>query len=728
MLGACYQAFVHDSEYFRWGSPLHRGAGQPDPVTGEFPNIADIGVFCAKGCGARLLQVVLTWLKEDARYDYLVVSSTKGARSWYTRQGFRGVQAYRLPTSSKEPELYLYRHRIPDSQLKPSDPPSLMLYLPLPSRANTNWPKNHLAIHDQIVKALDKEPPISTPSVPAPAPDAGPAGPGAAAPAAGTPEVSTSPPGPPAQLPHAAHVSAAATPAAAQFAVPPAAAPSTTAPCSPSSAAPSPSPPPSPSSPSTPAATPTPSSPSPAPLSPPAAPSAIAPPAPVPSNFLPRVGSTSFSFPYLPFPILSSSSRAPNLLFPSLPSPSGSHPHPLPLPTRSPTHAPPFPHTPFSYALSSFSCLSKALSPSSSLATVSRLMNPASPLLGTAAVAASPIKPPLSPGTPPPATQPQQQQQPPHSPATAAAAAAVPVGKTTTAGEGEEDVQMAHEQSPISPSVPPTRAPAPQPAARQTRTTTRTTATTIAAEMETEAVVASNASSPTPQVKVAKDSELKAPKQMHRKDIDMTTKTSEVNIEDEVLSSRQQQLTRLRRPTSKRKAGVGMAIRGRKSRLRGGYPHSRAVAPGGRQDPQDRTAAKERDRDGEQNMEEMDLTDTYAVKQAHRAAPASPPLTTSPSSSSPSSPVSSPALPFVSSPPWQRRTRSSEKHTGPHESLSSPVQPSRCLDSIVASSRQDSVDSVVDLISSEPDLPVGEAVGVPIAKRTRIRRKRKGIT
>lgn len=124
------QTFVHESNYFQWGSPLDKSQ-KPNTETGEFHDIVEISLLCAKGCGRMLLEHVLKWLAENTNYKNVVLNSTKGAESWYLKQGFKPVSAYRLPWKSKS-KRHLYRHRIPDHSFDPNlDPPSIMLYQPI---------------------------------------------------------------------------------------------------------------------------------------------------------------------------------------------------------------------------------------------------------------------------------------------------------------------------------------------------------------------------------------------------------------------------------------------------------------------------------------------------------------------------------------------------------------------------------------------------------------------
>jgi len=130
------QTFVHDSNYFRWGSPLDDGTQQPKR-TGEIDDVVEISFFCAKGCGGLLLEHVLKWVADSSTYKWVVVNSTVGAQEWYERRGFETVVAYRLPRKTRGNE-HLYRHRISDEEFdRDEDAPSLMLYKPIVRLSNT---------------------------------------------------------------------------------------------------------------------------------------------------------------------------------------------------------------------------------------------------------------------------------------------------------------------------------------------------------------------------------------------------------------------------------------------------------------------------------------------------------------------------------------------------------------------------------------------------------------
>lgn len=126
------QSFVHESEYFAWGPPLIKIAEKPNAQSGEIPNIAEISVFCAKGCGRLLLNELEEWV-QASNYDAIVLSSTPGAIDWYKLNGYREVKAYRLePNHSlrkSQFQAHRYRHRISDGTVDLQlDPPSVMLY------------------------------------------------------------------------------------------------------------------------------------------------------------------------------------------------------------------------------------------------------------------------------------------------------------------------------------------------------------------------------------------------------------------------------------------------------------------------------------------------------------------------------------------------------------------------------------------------------------------------
>ena len=135
------QQFVHDSNYFAFTAPLDT-AGPPDPETGAFTDVAELSVFCAKGCGAKLLRALVEFASAHTSYRFLVTASTKAAEPWYTAQGFRAVTTLRLPLPLNKKGMskvlrahqpQLYRHRIPDAVVDLlRDEPSIMLYLEVP--------------------------------------------------------------------------------------------------------------------------------------------------------------------------------------------------------------------------------------------------------------------------------------------------------------------------------------------------------------------------------------------------------------------------------------------------------------------------------------------------------------------------------------------------------------------------------------------------------------------
>jgi len=139
------QQFVHDSNYFQWGIPLHR-CGPPDPVTGAFPDVAELSVFCAKGCGGKLLEAAVDFAAKHTPYRFIITASSHGAESWYASKGFRPVTALRLPmptlaqrramTKQQRMQMaHLYRHRIPDAMIDITrDEPSLVMYISVPAR------------------------------------------------------------------------------------------------------------------------------------------------------------------------------------------------------------------------------------------------------------------------------------------------------------------------------------------------------------------------------------------------------------------------------------------------------------------------------------------------------------------------------------------------------------------------------------------------------------------
>jgi len=124
------QMWVHESFYFRWGPPLNRIADEPDERTGEIRNVAEISIFCAKGCGSRLLETAERYLRDHTKYDVIVLNTTEGALEWYKSKGFKPVAAYRMPKPTKpNSNEHLYRHRVADRGLDPNqEPPSILLY------------------------------------------------------------------------------------------------------------------------------------------------------------------------------------------------------------------------------------------------------------------------------------------------------------------------------------------------------------------------------------------------------------------------------------------------------------------------------------------------------------------------------------------------------------------------------------------------------------------------
>jgi len=126
------QAFVHESNFFQWGTPLSHISKKP-LTNGEIKNLAEISVFCAKGSGSLLLHALEKWVAEHHQFDAIVVSSTVGALGWYKNKGYKEVKAYRLEPNHSNRRLkshaHRYRHRINDLSIDLElDPPSLMLY------------------------------------------------------------------------------------------------------------------------------------------------------------------------------------------------------------------------------------------------------------------------------------------------------------------------------------------------------------------------------------------------------------------------------------------------------------------------------------------------------------------------------------------------------------------------------------------------------------------------
>jgi len=126
------QQFVHESNYFAWGPPLNKLCPQPDPITGEIEGVAEISVFCAKGCGTLLLNELERFVKEETNYEWIVVCSTEGAADWYKSKNYQDIRAYRLPPpytkKNTDNRQHLYVHRIADANLISSDEPSIMMY------------------------------------------------------------------------------------------------------------------------------------------------------------------------------------------------------------------------------------------------------------------------------------------------------------------------------------------------------------------------------------------------------------------------------------------------------------------------------------------------------------------------------------------------------------------------------------------------------------------------
>jgi len=127
------QQFVHESDYFSWGSPLSHLAQKSDPVSGIIPNIGEISVFIAKHCGRLLLQALEDWVVERTNYAAIALSSTPGAVDWYKSRGYKEVKAFRLEPNHgmrrSKHQAHRYRHRISEDALDlEQDPPSKMVF------------------------------------------------------------------------------------------------------------------------------------------------------------------------------------------------------------------------------------------------------------------------------------------------------------------------------------------------------------------------------------------------------------------------------------------------------------------------------------------------------------------------------------------------------------------------------------------------------------------------
>lgn len=173
------QQLVHDSSLFQWGAPLSYDTVLPEPQSGVFDDMAEVSVFCAKSCGARILRAAIRYAEKHTSYRYLITAATKSAEQWYRLQGFRPVAAYRVPQPSTTEEKsspqgvvqlatqgtdphrsHLYRHRLPDESLQPAlDEPAIMMYYPLkPSAVAVAIQfEEHLQRGDLSVDARDVE-------------------------------------------------------------------------------------------------------------------------------------------------------------------------------------------------------------------------------------------------------------------------------------------------------------------------------------------------------------------------------------------------------------------------------------------------------------------------------------------------------------------------------------------------------------------------------------------
>jgi len=158
------QMFVHESEFFQWGPPLSKLSLTPGE-DGAIKNVAELSVFCAKGCGRFLLKELEDYVRDHTNYDAIVLSSTPGAIQWYKSKDYKEVKAYRLePNHShrkSQLQAHRYRHRINDLALDTTlDPPSVMLYK-LTSRLRLKTPK--LSLKEMIdVKGHSSSSPSSS--------------------------------------------------------------------------------------------------------------------------------------------------------------------------------------------------------------------------------------------------------------------------------------------------------------------------------------------------------------------------------------------------------------------------------------------------------------------------------------------------------------------------------------------------------------------------------------
>lgn len=106
-------------------------SGHPDEEGVVFPNIAEVAVAGALGCGSKLMQRILDDIRDKGVYNYVVVQATEGSIKFYERFGFRRVGAvarYNKRYAGDPREVIGYRHWLhADEKLHVTDRPSYMM-------------------------------------------------------------------------------------------------------------------------------------------------------------------------------------------------------------------------------------------------------------------------------------------------------------------------------------------------------------------------------------------------------------------------------------------------------------------------------------------------------------------------------------------------------------------------------------------------------------------------
>jgi len=137
--------------------------GDPNDSGVIFPNIAEIALVGALGCGELLLQMALEEIRQSKQYQYVVLQATVVSRSFYERFGFVRVGAvcrYGGPTTppTLDTTIQGYRHWTHANECQKSldmhGGPSYMMCLKLQPRTTRSASANSTQIQHGLLQVM----------------------------------------------------------------------------------------------------------------------------------------------------------------------------------------------------------------------------------------------------------------------------------------------------------------------------------------------------------------------------------------------------------------------------------------------------------------------------------------------------------------------------------------------------------------------------------------------